>query len=143
MAWILCYFIGNLIQIIAAFYRNFFRKMYILYIIFYFYNVILICYSFGSSILCRHNESLACPNARWLGIHPSESIIFGVKTISLTKIDFAKLKSIETRTCVNDAILKELNILRKGKADIEAFSFTQNFLTSTYLPYKINSKKYI
>ncbi|GAB1868820.1 DNA topoisomerase (ATP-hydrolyzing) [Camponotus japonicus] len=104
---------------------------------------IMLLYRFGSSILCRQNESLACPNARWLGIHPSESIIFGVKTVSLTKADFVKLKSIETRTCVNDAILKELNILRKGKADIEAFSFTQNFLTATYLPYKINSKKYI
>ncbi|XP_019883212.2 meiotic recombination protein W68 [Camponotus floridanus] len=104
---------------------------------------IMLLYRFGSSILCRQNESLACPNARWLGIHPSESIIFGVKTISLTKVDFVKLKSIETRTCVNDTILKELNILRKGKADIEAFSFTQNFLTTTYLPYKINSEKYI
>lgn len=112
-------------------------------IIFYFCNVLLICYSFGSSILCRQNESLACPNARWLGIHPSELIIFGVKTISLTKADFVKLKSIETRTYVNDAILKELNILRKGKADIEALSFTKNFLTATYLPYKINGTKCI
>ncbi|KAM0733932.1 Meiotic recombination protein SPO11 [Formica fusca] len=105
---------------------------------------IMLLYRFGSSILCRQNESLTCPNARWLGIHPSESIILGVKTISLTKTDFVKLKSIETRTYVNDAISKELSILRNGKADIEALSsFTKNFLTATYLPYKIDGKKYI
>ncbi|XP_050452631.1 meiotic recombination protein W68 [Cataglyphis hispanica] len=105
---------------------------------------IMLLYRFGSSKFCRQNESLACPNARWLGIHPSESVILGMRTNSLTKTDFVKLRSIESRTYVNDDISKELSILRKGKADIEALSsFTKNFLTATYLPYKIDGKKYI
>ncbi|XP_029160281.1 meiotic recombination protein W68 isoform X2 [Nylanderia fulva] len=104
---------------------------------------IMLLYRFGSSILCRQNKCLACPNARWLGIHPSELTILGVKTVSLTQIDSMKLKSIETKTYINDAISKELSILKKGKTDIGVLSFTRNFLTATYLPYKIDGKKYI
>ncbi|XP_072757790.1 meiotic recombination protein W68 [Anoplolepis gracilipes] len=106
---------------------------------------IMLLYRFGSSTLSRQNDRLACPNARWLGIHPSESIILGMKTISLTKTDCVKLRSIESRTCINDVISKELRILRKGKANIEALysPFTKNFLTAKYLPCKIDGKKFI
>jgi len=101
-------------------------------------------HSFGSLTLSRENEILACPNARWLGIHPSELIGLGAKTIPLTEADLVKLRSIEARSYVNEAISKQLNILRKGKAEIEAVSsFSKNFLTETYLSYKIDGQDYI
>lgn len=101
-------------------------------------------YSFGSLALYKENESLACHNARWLGIHPSELIDLGAKTIPLTEADLAKLRSIEGRSYVNEAISKQLSILRNGKAEIEAVSsFAKNFLTATYLPYKIDRHDYI
>ncbi|RLU22776.1 hypothetical protein DMN91_005054, partial [Ooceraea biroi] len=105
---------------------------------------IMLIYRFGSSALSKENESLACHNARWLGIHPSELIDLGAKTISLTEADLAKLRSIEGRSYVNEAISKQLSILRNGKAEIEAISsFAKNFLTGTYLPYKIDSHDHI
>ncbi|XP_028049570.1 meiotic recombination protein W68 [Monomorium pharaonis] len=105
---------------------------------------IMLIYRFGSSTLCKVNESLACPNARWLGIYPSELVAIGAKTIPLTETDLVKLKSIESRSYTNEAISKQLTILRKGKAEIEAVSsFSKNFLTETYLPYKINGQDYI
>ncbi|XP_011685189.1 PREDICTED: meiotic recombination protein SPO11 [Wasmannia auropunctata] len=105
---------------------------------------IMLTYRFGSSTLCKENESLACPNARWLGIHPSElNSLTGVKTIPLTEADLVKLRSIEARSYVNAAISKELSILRKGKAEIEAMSSSKDFLTHTYLFSKINDRDYI
>lgn len=88
---------------------------------------------------------MVCPNARWLGILPSELIALGAKTIPLAEADLAKLRSIETRTYVNEAISKQLGVLRNGgKAEIEAVSsFSKNFLTATYLPYKIDGQDYI
>ncbi|XP_014478934.1 PREDICTED: meiotic recombination protein SPO11 [Dinoponera quadriceps] len=105
---------------------------------------IMLNYRFGSTVLCKGNESLACPNARWLGIFPSELSALGVKTIPLTKTDVAKLKSIEGRTYVNEVVSEQLKVLRKGKAEIEAVSsFSKNFLTATYLPHKINGRDYV
>ncbi|XP_018049212.1 PREDICTED: meiotic recombination protein W68 [Atta colombica] len=105
---------------------------------------IMLIYRFGSSTLCKENESLACPNARWLGIHPSELIPIGAKTIPLTEADLIKLRSIEARSYVNEAISKQLSVLRKGKAEMEAVSsFSKNFFTETYLSYKIDGQDYI
>ncbi|KYM96353.1 Meiotic recombination protein SPO11 [Cyphomyrmex costatus] len=105
---------------------------------------IMLIYRFGSSTLCKENKSLACPNARWLGIHPSELIPIGAKTIPLSEADLIKLKSIEARSYVNEAISKQLSILRKGKAEMEAVSsFSKNFFTETYLSYKIDGQDYI
>jgi len=100
-------------------------------------------HSFGSSTLYRENESLVCPNVRWLGIHPSELIYLKAKTIPLTKADLTKLKSIEARTYINETISKQLGILRKGKAEIEAVTVLKNFFTASYLPCKIHGKDYI
>lgn len=102
-----------------------------------------ISHSFGSSNLYKESESLACPNALWLGIHPSELIYLKVKTIPLTEADLAKLKSIEARTYINETISSELSVLRKGKAEIEAVAVLKNFFTATYLPNKIDSQNYI
>lgn len=100
--------------------------------------------SFGSTILCKENEHLACPNARWLGILPSELITLGAKTIPLNKADVAKLRSVEARACVSKAVSKELGVLRRGKAEIEAVSsLSKNFLTAAYVPHKIDSRNYI
>ncbi|XP_011629999.1 meiotic recombination protein W68 [Pogonomyrmex barbatus] len=105
---------------------------------------IMLTYRFGSSTLRRENKNLACPNARWLGIHPSDLIGLGAKTSPLTNADLVKLRSIEARDYVNEAISKQLNILRNGKAEIEAVSsFSKNFLTETYLSYKIDGQDYI
>ncbi|XP_071554995.1 meiotic recombination protein W68 [Temnothorax nylanderi] len=105
---------------------------------------IMLIYRFGSSTLRKENETLACPDARWLGIHPSELITIGAKTIPLTDADLVKLRSIEARSYVNEAISKQLSTLRKGKAEIEAVSsFAKNFFTATYLSYKIDGQDYI
>ncbi|EFN87858.1 meiotic recombination protein SPO11 [Harpegnathos saltator] len=105
---------------------------------------IVLIYRFGSMALCRENENLTCPNARWLGIFPTELIALGAKTVPLSEADLAKLRSIEARAYVNEAISKQLSVLRKGKAEIEAVStLSTNFLTATYLPYKIDGLDYI
>ncbi|XP_011871069.1 PREDICTED: meiotic recombination protein SPO11 [Vollenhovia emeryi] len=104
---------------------------------------IMLIYRFGSSSLYRENETLACPNARWLGIHPSELIPLGVKTIPLTRADLAKLRTIEARNYVNEDMSKQLNILQKGKAEIEALSSFPNSLTAMYLSNKVRRKDYI
>lgn len=68
----------------------------------------------------------------------------GAKTIPLTEADLVKLRFIEARSYINEAISKQLSILRKGKAEIEAVSsFSKNFLTATYLSYKIDGQDYI
>lgn len=101
-------------------------------------------YSFGSMSFYKGNESLVCPKVRWLGILPSELIVLGAKIIPLTEIDLAKLRAIEARPYVSEALSRQLKILRKGKAEIEAVSsFSKNFLTATYLPYKIDGHDYI
>jgi len=100
--------------------------------------------SFGSSTLSKENESLACRNARWLGIHPSELTALGARTIPPTEADLAKLRSIEGRSYVDEAMSKQLSVLRSGKAEIETISsVAKNFLTRTYLPYKIDRRDYI
>lgn len=87
---------------------------------------------------------MACPNARWLGVHPSELLAFGVSTIPLTEFDLSKLATIETRPYMTEAILKELRAMRMGKAEIEnVSSFSGRFLTATYLPCKIKGNDYI
>ncbi|XP_032666985.1 meiotic recombination protein SPO11 [Odontomachus brunneus] len=105
---------------------------------------IMLIYRFGSTALCKENEYLACPKARWLGIFPSELLTLGARTTPLTEADIAKLRSIEARAYVSEAVSKELSILRKGKAEIEAVSsLSKNFLTATYVPYKIDGRDYI
>lgn len=123
--------------ILFLFYEKYFTFL-------YFYYTFSGFRSFGSSTLCKENETLACPKARWLGIHPSELIALGAKTIPLNEADLVKLRSIAARSYVNETVSKQLSILRKGKAEIEAVSsISKNFLTATYLSYKINGQDYI
>nr|XP_003707764.1 PREDICTED: meiotic recombination protein SPO11 [Megachile rotundata] len=105
---------------------------------------IMCVYRFGSSTLSKENESLVCPNVRWLGIHPSELQPLGVNTIPLTEFDLSKLTAIESRPYMTPRFFKELEIMRKGKAEIEnVSSFSRKFLTSMYLPCKIKGQDYI
>ncbi|XP_076547715.1 meiotic W68 [Osmia lignaria lignaria] len=105
---------------------------------------IMCVYRFGSATLSKENESLVCSSVRWLGILPSELHCLGVNTLPLTEFDRSKLAAIETRPYMTDSFLKELEIMRKGKAEIESVSsFSRKFLTSTYLPCKIKGHDYI
>ncbi|XP_076758419.1 meiotic W68 [Xylocopa sonorina] len=109
------------------------------------YGVDIMCvYRFGSSALSEEKESLACPNVRWLGVHPSELIALGVNTISLTEFDLSKLVALKKRTYMTDAIINELEIMKNGKAEIEnVSSFSGKFLIDTYLPCKLKGDNYI
>ncbi|KZC12973.1 PREDICTED: meiotic recombination protein SPO11 [Dufourea novaeangliae] len=105
---------------------------------------IMCVYRFGSASLSKEKESLACPNVRWLGIHPSELVALGVSTVPLTEFDLSKLIAIKGRPYMNDAFLKELELMRTGKAEIEGLSsFSRRFLSATYLPCKIKGGDYI
>lgn len=88
---------------------------------------------------------LACPGVRWLGIHPSELLKLGIREIlPLNKFDLRKLKSIENRPYATEDFLKELQLMRRGKSEIELLSnLSKNFLTNVYLPSKIKGKDYI
>nr|XP_033334674.1 meiotic recombination protein SPO11 [Megalopta genalis] len=105
---------------------------------------IMCVYRFGSASLSNQEESLACPNVRWLGVHPSELVGLGVNTIPLTEFDLSKLSAIEGRPYMTEAFLGELRIMRAGKAEIEnVSSFARRFLIATYLPCKIKGDDYI
>ncbi|XP_078051345.1 meiotic W68 [Augochlora pura] len=99
---------------------------------------IMCVYRFGSASLSNQEECLACPNVRWLGVHPSELVGLGVNTVPLTEYDLSKLNAIEGRPYMTEALLGELRIMRAGKAEIEnVSSFSRRFLAATYLPCKI------
>ena len=101
-------------------------------------------FSFGSATLFKERESLACPNVRWLGIHPSELLGLGVSTVPLTDSDLSKLAAIESRSYMNKAFLRELGTMKAGKAEIEnVSSSSRKFLAATYLPCKIKGGDYI
>ncbi|XP_053998774.1 meiotic recombination protein W68 [Hylaeus anthracinus] len=105
---------------------------------------IMCVYRFGSATLSKERESLACPKVRWLGIHPSELLALGASTVSLTGFDLSKLAAIEGRPYMTHAFLKELEIMRMGKSEIESVSsFSRKFLIATYLPCKIKGNDYI
>ncbi|KAI4504858.1 hypothetical protein M0802_000408 [Mischocyttarus mexicanus] len=105
---------------------------------------IMCVYRFGSSKLSKKTDSLICPAIRWLGIHPSELGVLGVKTSPLSKRDLSKLTSIKSRSYMTETLLRQMRIMRNGKAEIEAVSsFCRNFLTATYLPWKIKGNDYI
>ncbi|XP_076243955.1 meiotic W68 [Calliopsis andreniformis] len=105
---------------------------------------IMCVYRFGSAALSKEKDSLACPNANWLGVHPSELLGLGVSTMPLTEFDLSKLAAVEARPYITEAILKELKVMRMGKAEIEnVSSFSGKFLTATYLPCKIKGHDYI
>ncbi|CAK9828508.1 Meiotic recombination protein SPO11 [Anthophora retusa] len=105
---------------------------------------IMCVYRFGSSTLSKERESLACPSVRWLGIHPSELLALGVNTVPLTEFDLSKLLALESRPYMTDAFLRELRVMRSGKAEIESVSsFSGKFLAATYLPCKIKGDDYL
>ncbi|XP_043502307.1 meiotic recombination protein SPO11 [Polistes fuscatus] len=105
---------------------------------------IMCVYRFGSSSLSKKNDSLACPAIRWLGVHPSELGVLGVKTSPLSERDLSKLASIKSRSYMTETLLRQMIIMQKGKVEIEAVSsLCSNFLTATYLSLKIKGNDYI
>lgn len=87
---------------------------------------------------------MACSSVRWLGIHPSELLALGVNTVPLTEFDLSKLMALEARPYMTGAFLRELGIMRAGKAEIESvYSSSGRFLAATYLPCKIKGNDYI
>lgn len=100
--------------------------------------------SFGSTALSRQRGSLACSNVRWLGVHPSELQALAVNTVPLTEFDSSKLTALQARSYMTPKLLRELEIMRSGKAEIEnVFSSSRKFLVAAYLPCKIKGDDYI
>ncbi|XP_017754894.1 PREDICTED: meiotic recombination protein W68 [Eufriesea mexicana] len=105
---------------------------------------IMCIYRFGSITLSRQRESLACSNVRWLGVHPSELQALAVNRVPLTEFDFSKLTALQARPYMTPELLRELEIMRSGKAEIEnVCSTSRKFLVAAYLPCKIKGDDYI
>ena len=87
--------------------------------------------------------SLACQSVRWIGIHPSDLEPNALQTprIPLTPSELAKLNSIQSRPYVDECFSRELDIMRKGKAEIEAIG-NDSFI-SHYLGEKIRNNDFI
>ncbi|XP_012289075.1 meiotic recombination protein SPO11 [Orussus abietinus] len=104
---------------------------------------IMCTYRFGSISNARHQESLACPEMQWLGVHPSELFPLGVQITQLTTMDIAKLKTLERRSYPIKNLQQELDILSRGKAEIEAIAgVSHTFLAKAYIPVKIGAKDF-
>lgn len=83
---------------------------------------IMLTYRHGSLKYTKHHHQLACPRLKWLGIHPTD-IVHNVRVPqeSLTANDYKKIDSILRRNYVEEAIRRELILLKhhryKAKLD--------------------------
>ncbi|CAG9853682.1 unnamed protein product [Phyllotreta striolata] len=106
---------------------------------------IMLKYRYGSVNTAHVSHELAVPNARWIGIYPSEMKEFDVQTQELTAKELSLLKRlINGPYAANSAILKELKIMLESrrKAGIEALMMTPVFLSEVYLPFKFCTNEF-
>ncbi|XP_046745804.1 meiotic recombination protein W68 [Diprion similis] len=105
---------------------------------------IMCIYRFGSATRSREDRQLAFPDARWIGIHPSEFSALGLSSKPLVASDKAKIAGLKSRGYVDETILDQLQLLQAGKVDIEAVAGLSNrFLTTVYLSSKISTENYL
>ncbi|XP_017769371.1 PREDICTED: meiotic recombination protein SPO11 [Nicrophorus vespilloides] len=107
---------------------------------------IMLCYKYGSLSLHMFEE-LAVPNARWLGVHPSELNLLNIACKKMTENDMRKIRSIAKRSYMRSEprIGEELKLLlkKRQKAEIEGLIKSNNFLSNFYLPNKLYTKDFM
>lgn len=110
---------------------------------FYIYSVL----KFGSINLAHMAESLALPNARFLGITADDIEKYGLKKhlINFKDVDFSRLKQMGNYEWFknNKAWQRQFKMMREleAKAEIQALSARGiSFISEKYLPEKIASK---
>lgn len=113
---------------------------------FYIYSVL----KYGSISLAHMAEKLAIPEAKYLGITSEDIEGYGLQKhfITLKDIDISRLKQISEYPWFKDnkAWQKEIQKMKsfKAKAEIQSMSARGiTFISDTYLPEKIKSKKFL
>lgn len=92
----------------------------------------------------ENNRALACTSARWVGVHPSDVEGMKVPVLPLTDNDKKILDSLKSRLVNHIAVLRQLVLMEKGKAEIESIAqLSPDFLVKTYLPEKITNNLFI
>lgn len=108
---------------------------------------IMFTYRFGSIALANDVESLAYPDLIWIGLKPSDAILFGIDHEPLSDNDTQKIKCMVSRPYISDAIKKEIDLMMKHnqKSEIEAlYKLSPTYLVDEFLINSIisNNKEY-
>ncbi|XP_067627705.1 meiotic recombination protein W68 [Eurosta solidaginis] len=102
---------------------------------------ILLIYQFGSRKMSREiSKNLICPKMRWIGIHPTELVIFNFPHVALSANDNRKLQRMLRYSYIKDGIRFELQTLQHLQRKIhidELHSISELFLLNDYMPNKI------
>lgn len=96
--------------------------------------------------MSNQNDVLAVPSIRWLGVFPSDSKKYRIKSVDMTKDDNRKLENLINRPHLNNELFTELNILKeiKQKAEIEGVAESScDYLIDVYLANKLRDKIFI
>jgi len=104
-------------------------------------------YRIGSQNLGYESERLACPNAKYIGIYPSdiENLELDRGIISAEKIDITRAENMKKLKWFNDERWqKEISLFLKKKKKLEIPALSQKgfrYLADTYIPNKIKELK--
>nr|XP_015836079.1 PREDICTED: uncharacterized protein LOC100142154 isoform X2 [Tribolium castaneum] len=108
---------------------------------------IMLNYRFGTITNCHLSEQLAVPNARWLGVFPSEIAKFGIQFQNITQREVKAINETLKYPYMeaHPKIADELNyLLHSGKkGSIEGLVKNNTFLSEAYLPVKLFNQDFI
>ena len=99
----------------------------------------------SGSANAAHLRGLATPDAKWIGVWPSDIIEYKLPTEPLTENDYKRIKELKNDPrYVDDLWQRELDIFLKTgrKAELEAFSrYGLTYIVDEYLPAKLEAIK--
>ena len=99
----------------------------------------------SGSANAAHLRGLATPDAKWIGVWPSDIIEYKLPTEPLTENDYKRIKELKNDPrYVGDLWQRELDIFLKTgrKAELEAFSrYGLTYIVDEYLPAKLEAIK--
>ncbi|KAJ8915647.1 hypothetical protein NQ315_003431 [Exocentrus adspersus] len=108
---------------------------------------IMLNYRFGSVHNAHVSEYLAVPNAKWLGVYPSEVINLNIPKQPLTQREIRLVNCILQTPYMefSPRLVDELRILltQPYKASIEGLIKTDTYLSEVYLPNKFFTHNFI
>ncbi|GAB0094444.1 meiotic recombination protein SPO11 [Sergentomyia squamirostris] len=103
---------------------------------------IMFTYRHGSLAQCQQADSLAVPEIKWIGVHPSDLLNLKLPTLKMTPNDFRKIQLILNRSYVTGRVAQELRILQEGgvKGEIESlYTLSDNYFIDEYLRDKMRN----
>ncbi|MBS3131042.1 DNA topoisomerase IV subunit A [Candidatus Woesearchaeota archaeon] len=113
---------------------------------YYIYSVM----KFGSISLAHMTDTLAIPNAKFLGVTTNDIEQYGLKKhlIKFKDVDFTRLKQISEYDWFknNKGWQKEFKAMKQNGAKVEIQSLSSRgitFISDTYLPEKIKKKEFL